>query len=267
MNLSLRSSDSTGNKRRVPYHKNFEIDLDLNSQRNLSFFISQELAYFNSLINLLNPRIRAFPEDFLSFKEKERKLWDACAEHAIDPTILMQHKLDTWPKHLKYIHAFLYDSDGEKRISDSHLNIVSVAATPARIHKNVRKAIASEIIRYMLGQAEVLCAGKKTEGLRAPMQMLQEHTIDTKRHLQIPMSLVKITWNEDIEASQVEIPYSKRLLTLPDIDISGIKSGWLIIRSPHPNNSIQKWFLDFKESQSSYMIGITDARESRRRRQ
>jgi hypothetical protein len=266
MNRSQTSMITTGAKRRIPYYKNFEIDLDDSTQRNLSFFIGQELAYFNSLINLLNPRIRAFPEDFLSFKDKERKLWDACAEHSVDPALLLQHKLETWPTHLQYMHPLLYDQDGNQRIMDNHLAIISIAATPARIHKTVRKGIAAEILRYLLGQAETLCAGKKTEGLRAPMQMLQEQTVDTKRHLQIPLSLVKVTWSEDKESSQISIPYSKRLLELPDIDISGIKNGWLVIRSPHPNNPIQKWFLDFKESQTSYMIGITDGRESRRRR-
>jgi hypothetical protein len=256
---------SPASRSRAVYQRNFEVDLDTTARHNLAFFVSQELHYYNSLVEALTPRIRAFPEDFLTFKEKERKLWDACAENTIDPHQLLKHQLEQWPEHLKYMHGLLYDGDGSVKIKDNHLAIIACASLPARIHKMVRRLMAAEVLKYMLGQAETLNAGKLTEGLRNPMQMLQSHTVDTKRHLQIPGQLVSITYDEETECSKISIPYLKNPVNIPDVNLSSMRPGMLIIRSPHPLSQIQKWNFDIKDSASGYFLALTDYRERRRR--
>jgi hypothetical protein len=252
-------------KPKIVYPKNFEIDIEPKLAADLSYFIKQELGYYNSLIDLLSPRLRAYPKDILNIKEREKSLWDSCAEYAIDPQKLLDQPFETWPKHLHHMHHMLYDINEKIKISPAHINICSIASTPARLHAVVRKAIASEILKYMVNQADILLSAVKTDVMRAPMQMLQTHTIDTKRHLQIPKSLIKITYNESENSSDISIPYSKTAITVPYYDLRPVAFKLLIIRAPHPTSTNQKWQLDFRDSPAAYLLSITDPVERKRR--
>jgi hypothetical protein len=104
----------------------------------------------------------------------------------------------------------------------------------------------------------------KTEGLRAPVQLLNTHTLDTKRHLQIPGDLVKVSYDQDSNNSLVSIPYTNKELCIDGYDISDITFRSAVIRAPHPMNGDGKWYIDFKDS-GGYSITMTDHNERRRR--
>jgi len=256
--------ESTAVKRRITNRRTFEINVDRDVSNHLRYFISQELGYFNTLVEKLMPKLRAFPQDLLSMKDRERKAWETCAEHAVDPQKLLDHPIEQWSEHLKSLGNFVREPDGSPRFSSSHINMMRIAAEPARLHKNVRRLMAAEVLRYMTGQAETVLAGMKTEGLRAPVQLLNTHTLDTKRHLQIPGDLVKVTYDQDTTNSFVEIPYSNKKLCIEGYDISEITFKSVVIRSPHPTNGDGKWYIDFKDS-GGYSITMTDHNERRRR--
>jgi hypothetical protein len=262
-----QSTDRKNNapRHRVVHQKNFEIDLDPNLASDLGFFIQQELLYYNSLVENLTPRLRAYPKDLMSIKDREKSLWDACAEHAINPQKLIDNPLETWPKHLVYMHKILYDTANQIKVTPSLINICAVAAAPARLHANVRKAMASEVLKYMIGQSDILLAAMKTDTMRAPMQMLQTHNIDSKRHLQIPKSLVKISYDPETNASSISNPYCRKPFVIPGLDLREIVYRMLIIRAPHPSANTQRWQVDFKEAQTGYLLNLTDHVERKRR--
>lgn len=260
-----RRPNAESKKKRLPSRRTFEIEITKDATNHLGYFIKQELGYYNSLIENLTPRLRTFPGDFMAMKDKEKKLWEACAEHAIDPTKMLMHSLEKWSDHLKHLHPLMFDQDGAQRISPAHINILKMAAAPARVHGSVRRSMAAEILKYMIGQSEMLQASLKTDSLKAPLQLLVIQSLDTKRHLQIPASLVKIT-NDDAEnLSRISIPYSREPVVVRDYDLTEIPFKTLIVRAPHPTVGVGgTWNIDFKESQP-YMVNLTDHNERRRR--
>ena len=253
-------------KPRAVHPRNFELELESKLASDLSYFVRQELEYYNLLVTLLTPRLRAYPRDILNIKDKEKTLWEACAEHAIDPQKLIDNPLVTWPKHLQYLHKTLYDSTNQLRISPTYMNICAIAATPARLHASVRKSIAAEILKYMMGQADILLAAMKTDTMRAPMQMLQTHTVDSKRHLQIPKHLVKISYDESTDTTSIKLPYSNQPLAIPRYDLRDAAFKMLVVHAPHPTAASQRWQLDFRDGgSSSYLLSLTDYVERKRR--
>lgn len=250
--------------RRVTNRRTFEINVDRDTSNHLRYFISQELGYFNTLVEKLTPKLRAFPQDLLSMKDREKKVWETCAEHAVDPQKLLDHPIEEWPENLRSLSNIVRESDGTPKFSPAQITMMRIAAEPARLHKSVRRLMASEVLRYMTGQAETVLAGMKTEGLRAPVQLLNTHTLDTKRHLQIPGDLVKVTYDQESNNSSVAIPYSNKTICIEGYDISEIAFKSVVIRSPHPTNGDGKWYIDFKDS-SGYSITMTDHNERRRR--
>jgi len=255
------------NKRKQSNQKNFEIELLPNIKSNLEYFILQELGYYNTLVEQLVPRLKAFPQDILSIKDKEKRIWDACAEHAINPQKLLDHPRSEWPKHLDFMYDMLYDQAGKCKISPAHISIMGIAASPARLHQKVRRAIASEVLKYMLAQADVLFSAMKTETLKSPVQMLQTYTTESKRHLQIPYSLLKIRYNEESDKTYIGIPYSKAEIELPHVDLTQPPFRLLVIRSPNATSrsSNQKWEIDIMDSLNDYIISLNDPVERKRR--
>jgi len=255
-------------RNRASYMKNFEIELPAQLSNDLSYFVRQELEYFNALIKGLTPRLRAYPAELSAMKDNERKLWNECAERAVNPRNLIEYPLEQWPQHLHYLHQLVYDSTGQKRISPAHISIIEIAAAPARIHATVRRAMASEVLRHLIGQCNAFIQALKMESLHAPIQVIQEQSVDTKRHLQIPYSLVKISYNEEEHTSYVQIPYSKMPISVPHYNLTSQMFRLLILRAPHLYSENQnRWQLDFRDDASAgYLLGITDYVERRKRR-
>lgn len=252
-------------KTRNTHQKNFEIALNETTATELSYFVRQELGYYNTLVEKLTPRLRAYPQDLLSIKDREKRLWEACAEYAVDPQKLIDHPLAEWPAHLHTLHSYMYDQSGQLKVTQAHINIFGIAASPARLHASVRKAMSTEILKYMIGQAETVLAAMKTETMKTPLQMLQQCTMDNKRHLQIPAKLVTITYDADTESSHIQTPYSRNPIIVPYVDLRENTFKMLVIRAPHPTSSNQKWQIDLKDTPAAYNLGLTDYTERKKK--
>ena len=263
--MRQRPNNDQSPRKRVINQRTFEIETSKDGESHLMYFIKQELGYFNTLIEQLTPRLRAFPQEFMSMKDKDRKLWESCAENAVDPQKLLDHGIQEWPENLKGLYPLVRNPDDTPRITGSLASLIKVAASPARLHPSVRKNIASEIMKYMSGQSEVLHAGLKTEGLRSPMQMLQTHTLDTKRHLQIPASLVKMSYDETENQTVISVPYSTDPLICKGYDLTEIPFKTMIVRAPHPSTGDRKWYMDLRDG-GSYALNATDHNDRRSRK-
>jgi hypothetical protein len=257
--------------------RNFYLDIQDKLARDLSYFVGQELAYYNTLVTQLMPKLKAYPRDILAFRDKDRALWDSCAEHSIDPHKLVEHPLEAWPQHLQHMHKMLYDYQNNLRYTSMQLMICAIAATPARLPALVRKSMAAEVMNYMMNQADVLIGamkvddmiqtGKLAEGsdiMRVPLQLLQTHTVDSKRHLQIPRSLVKIAYDKETEASNITVPYSRTPITIENCDLSESFYKLLVLRAPHPTSPNQKWQIEFRDGTGQYQLTMTDYMERKR---
>jgi hypothetical protein len=263
--MRQRTSTDRPPRQRVINQRTFEVDASGDTESHLMYFIKQELGYYNTLVEQLTPRLRAFPQEFMSLKEKEKKLWESCAENAVDPSKLVEHKVEAWPENLRYLQPLVLNPDGTPRITTAQVGLIKVAAEPARLHPIVRRNMAAEVMRYMIGQSETLHAGMKTEGLRSPMQMLQTHTLETKRHLQIPASLVKMSYDEPNNQTVINVPYSKEPMRCNGYDLTEIPFKTMIIRAPHPGTGERKWYMDLRDT-GSYMLNAVDHNDQRRRK-
>jgi hypothetical protein len=264
-------------KTRTMPPRSFYLDMEEKLARDLSYFIGQELAYYNTLVTQLMPKLKAYPRDVLVFRDKDRALWDSCAEFAIDPHELLKHPLEAWPRHLQPMYKMLYDNQGNVKFNSMQLMICAIAASPAKLPSMVRRSMAIEVMNYMVNQADILInaiktddmiqAGKIAEGsdiMRVPMQLLQPHTVDSKRHLQIPRDLVKIEYDKEIESSKINVPYSKTAITIENCDLSESFYKLLVLRAPHPTSPNQKWQVEFRDGTGQYQLTMTDYMERKR---
>lgn len=221
----------------------------------------QERGYYNHIVESLIPRLRTFPQDLISMKKREMQLVESCAEKIISLESLVKKPKDQWPESANLLKTMLLDENDSIKIKPSHLNMIDNVSAPGRLIPEVRRKMAAEIFKHMASQAESLSG----DVLRAPVQMLISHTADSKRHLQIPSNHVKMVYESDTQTTMMRIPYCTDPIKIPRYDLTDIKFGTMIIRSPHHYDVEGRWFIDIKDTRD-YMVTLTDQMERRRKR-
>lgn len=257
-------------KRKNFIQKTFECEITPQAKKNLWYFIKQELSYHNNLVEQLTPWLRTFPTEFLALKGNEKRIWNTAAEYELDIQKLYETPLDQWPDSIsqqkEQLHAILYDNELKPKLTSRQIELMKIVSAPAKLPRLVRNLMASEMLRYMQSQAEVLDAALKTDVMRSPIQMLQLHTLETKRHLQMPASVIlKLIYDENEKITKIQLPYCKDTLIVPNIDLTSVPYKFMILRAPHPQDLNGKWYIDLKDT-NTYTVNLIDYDEKRRRR-
>lgn len=256
-------------KRKSNIQKTFELHLADESKRNLNYFINQELAYYNSIVDQLGPWMRSFPQDLLSFKGDIKRLWNTVAEFGLNVQDLVQKNLSEWPAVLGAQKAAIYSilkDDNKLRLTQRQLDILKIAASPGKIPALTRHNIASEIMKYMQGQAEVLYNAQQTDTLKNALQTLQVQSLDTKRHIQMSKTLIfKVEYNEDNRQTRIYTPFSKHPFVINGVNIKEIPHKSIVIRSPHARDPEGKWTIDLQDL-DTYLVNLTDYNYRKRRK-
>lgn len=256
-------------RKKKPFNKKiFEIEVSPKAEKSLKYFMQQELQYYNSVVYHLNARMKAFPQDILAIRDRDVKLLETCAQFATDPAMLIKTKPEEWPNQFKSYTNVVYNTDGSPRIDNKTIGVIQIGSIPGNIHNVIRRNIVSEAFNYVSGQAGIVLAGQKTETLRAPIHMLQTHSLSTKRHMQLTKNLVKITFDEEKIGSNIYTPYSKEPLHVQGYDLSEVPFTILVIKSSMPKYSTEKlsWAIEFKDIKSGYLINLTDSFPRKKRR-
>lgn len=253
-------------KKRITYRRSFEIEPDKNIEKYLNYFVGQELAYYNHVVSNLSPRLRAFPQDFLSFKDREKRLLEVCAENIVNIQKMIDYKQEEWPANLREYYSLLREPDGTLKLSQAHIDMIKVVGSPAKLHGKVRKNIATEILNTMTNQAEILFSSLKSDTLKVPLQTLQTHQLETKRHIQIPANLLTIEFNSELDQTEITIPYAPTPLIIKGYNLKEIQFKSAVIRAPHPSNREAGWIIDLKDS-ANYLVSLTDHNEKKRKKQ
>lgn len=244
--------------RKITNKRFFEIKPSSTMVSNLKYFVQQELHYYNTVSEQLTNQAKAFPNDILSIKDREIKLLETCAQYGISPRDLSKTSISEWKEPFKSYEGTIKNLDGTCRLSDRQIGIMNIGTCPGHLPSSVRRSITSEIFSYVTSQASVLLAGQLTETLRSPLQMLQQHTLETKRHLQLNRSAITIVWNQEKEQTLITTPYGKEPLIVEKFDLTVIPFNTLVIRSPYKGQENQKWIVELKDS-AKYMLTLTDS--------
>ena len=251
--------------RKPPYQKFFELKLTKTAETNLRYFIEQELFYYNSVVEQLTSRVKAFPQDILSLKDRDSKVLETIGQHRISPEVLSK-SAENCPEELKIYSSSIYDADGKCKFTKNQLGIMEIGTIEGNIHGLTRKGILSEAFSYVNGQANIILSGQKTESLKAPLQMLQTHTLDTKRHVQLNRSCIKLDYSEKFKGTMINTPYSKHAFFIEGYDITNSPFNIMVIRAPLKNAGPQKWFAELKDVSSKYLLNLTDHHPRKNRR-
>lgn len=242
--------------------RSFHIEIDSVTKRHLMFFMQNELEYYNSMINNVTIRLRAFPEEIVAIRDGYGRLWSAIAFTGKNIREFLKEDISKWPKSLRDAVPQSSISNGKVTIDEKKLLLFDAISMPGRIHPSMRQHIAAEVLSTILPQADQLIQGQKSisGSMKDPVYMLVPRAYPEKRHIQLTKDLIKVKYNKELDQSEITVPYTDKPLIIKDHDISSEKYNVLLIRQqPNVNvNSSTPWQVDLVITNHRYVIDIVD---------
>ena len=178
------------------YHKkpgsterSYHIEIDAISQRHLRFFMDNELRYYNALVNNVTMRLRAFPEEVVTLREGFGKLWSTLAFTNKNLRDFTKKEVSAWPKNISSTVPTSAIKNGKFVVEDKKMMLFDSLVVQGDIHPQMRKHMASEVLSYILPQADQLVAAQKNPSgqMRDPVHMLTPKSYPERRHIQLSL--------------------------------------------------------------------------------
>lgn len=249
------------------------VDINPTDKMRYKEFMKQELAYYNAIVEVLGPRARTFPETILALHKDWENLWSAVAFGGHNLKAYERAKEDAkLPSDLEPHRKMILgrDTKGERFLNERMLNIVGVAGSNALIHSTVRRNMANTMLEFYKEQSAKLIKRKddvigEEDLYSKPIDLLVKHDMVTKRHLQIPRSILNaVYYYKDRDVTEVFTPYSENALVIEGYDLENNNHWNFLMLHQQPGVeaiNTTPWIIDIKYSNVSYMIRYQDVEQ------
>jgi hypothetical protein len=250
--------------------ENWSIQVELTATDKMRFqtYMRHELAYYNALIEMFNPRVRTFPESITALTDQWQQIFGLVAAEAKPISHLLTEGPDApLSPALETYRKFLVgtDSDGQRYLTERMAIVLDGAAASGNIHPQVRRNIALEMLQFYRLQAQSSQAqitGTFSEDVyRAPWKCLETVDSQKKRHLQIPRSICVVVYDKVTDASAILHPYSANFIRIPHVDITEDKKWTSFILHQEGGNiatAATPWCIELKTGPGSYQLNYMD---------
>jgi len=215
-------------------------------QIRLRQFALHELAYYNTVIENLESRCRAFPKQVSEVTQAQIELVCESVKHntLTDTTML--------PEWLQYVTRQLLKP-----------KVVMIPETKAIMTRS--------LFEFFRDQAQIFKEPINNDKLeisyKVTPQNLSKLDSQQKRHVQIPRSQVKIKWDTERDASLISTPLNAEPIQIPGLNLNE-RDGWhMLVLRQEPGRWVQPdtpWQAEFRHTQNSYLIRLTDSGTNKR---
>lgn len=175
-------------KYKVSEFKDIPITLTSRDSSILKKTIKEEGLFFNNVLNVLAPYMKTSRNDVRDTFLSNR---DLILDIAKDKNNMKRIKLSDY--------------------TDIQLRIIGISICIGGILPTMKRAMLSEIINYNLDIIEQMDKTNTEDEIyyAKPIQLLHPVNLSYKNSLQISKNLLKLTYNKDINQTEVFIPYTK----------------------------------------------------------
>ena len=250
--LRLQSSyhvimrNHTMNNKRTFRNSNFTVWISESDQTRIKQFALHELAFYNTIIENLESRTRAFPKQLADLTPMQIQ---AVCESIKHNKITDAHVMPDW---LQFV-------------------ITQILKVKVVLIPETKVIMARTLFEFFRDQAQILREPIHNDKLeisyRVTAQNLSKLDAQQKRHVQIPRSQVKIKWDSDKDVSFIQTPLNSEPIQIPGINLNE-RDGWhMMVLRQEPGRWVTTdtpWMAEFRHTQNSYLIRLTDSGSNKR---
>jgi len=280
--LSARSRggpDQDGQKGREFY--TFEVNLTPGDKSKLSWCAEQERIYYNVMVDGLSARLASSPEIFMAFSEAELNLLGAVAENFYNLRLLMnrsgKHVPCEGPTGIKFPTALEpfrkmifagEDGMGKFNIPERMTLIYELAAMAGKFLPSTRRAMAIELIKYFQNQSKGATAFSNNIDRETGERYMFKTSFNSltpldrnqKRHVQLQRSAVRVSWNEQEEATYIRIPYIEHPIKIPTVNLVSAEAWNHVLIHQEPGKLAlgnTPWVIELRKT-DPYLVKYVD---------
>ncbi len=257
-------------------HENFHKTVEVSKTQEivLNRFIANENRYYNILVDILQPRLKTFPEFFLELTENQIELFSKLAFYCFNVRQLIGKKSEDieLPEKLEPYRDILFGIHGDKErgLSDKLLVFYENVGKSTTLWPHVREGMAYEMIDFCIQQAKTMTSRKSffssdnedSNSYRVSPEVLENANLMQKRHLQLLRRDVELSWDEKNQDTKIKIPYLQNPLIIRGINIPEQFQQWTLMIIHQDRNEVilnnALWEIDFKTTYSQYLIKYLD---------
>jgi hypothetical protein len=234
--------------------RSFSAVVEDGDQTRLNAFFKHELAFYNTIVESMESRVRAFPAQVSELSDSQIHAVAELAQLGVNPSLSSSKPIpNRLAEDVKRLPSWL------SFVSNSVIQ-PNLAVLPA-----TRKLMLESFLKFYRHQASILRdarVGSDDEyTLRAPAANLSKQETSTKRHLQIPRSAVGLKWNHEAECSEITIPHCRSAIQAAGVNVNEIQGWDLLIVRQEPGRWVDKqtpWLVEFRNTNNQYLLKLTD---------
>jgi hypothetical protein len=214
-------------------------------QLRLKQFAQHELAFYNTVIEAMESRTRAFSKQVAEATDAQIQIM---CESFRTKQLPVTGQLPDW---MQFVTQQIHKP--------------KLAVLPECKHMMTRS-----LMQFFREQATILkdpIDNAKLElSYRVPPQNLSKLDSQTKRHVQVPRSCVRVQWDHETETSLIHTPLTVNALRIPGVNLNENEGWHIMVLRQEPGRHVSPdtpWMVEFKQTQNSYLIKLTDIGSSR----
>jgi hypothetical protein len=250
----------TKNTQRDRVSRDIEITLSIPDQSRLKSFMFHELKYYNNINDAFYSAFRSFP-DVIPMLDKWDRLYNQLAYEGINIRQFMNKSEASLPDSLKPHNDLIFgkNEQGKRKLNESIAILLETLAYKNMIHPEIRKNIASEILKFYREQGKAGGVNRDNMYSVAPTFLEKLDNI-AKRHIQIPRKICQVVWNNEDEISKVSNPYTIHPVEIPVLNLN--EEPWnILILHQEPGRipiSTTPWIATIKNDPRNYLVRYLD---------
>lgn len=227
-------------------NSSYTVWISESDQTRIRQFALHELAFYNTIIENLESRTRAFPKQLAELTNTQiEAVCDSVKQGALTESVKS-------PEWLHFVAGQILKP-----------RVVMIPETKALMTRT--------LFEFFRDQAQIFKEPINNDKLelsyRVSAQNLSKLDAQQKRHVQIPRSQVKIQWDTTRDCSLISTPFNAEPIQIPGTNLNE-REGWhMLVLRQEPGRWVTPdtpWMAEFRHTQNQYLIRLTDAGSNKR---
>jgi hypothetical protein len=255
----------------MAYHNNSQgrdsahvVSIDSNDQNRLKQFFAHELAYYNNIVEAFEARTRSSASAVSVISDKEIALLCELARHGLQLNdVVNSEKL---PPSVSVLKSTAVSHDGRLILSSMMQHIFGVILKPKlAVIPATKAAMLRGMIEFYREQARIfkepINSDVNESSYKVPPSNLSKHDLHTKRHVQVPRSVLQISYNSQLDESEVTTPLTKKPIVIQGVNLSHQQRWTTMILRQESGAHVDyhtPWTAEFRNTGNKYLIKLVD---------